>query len=119
MLGQRSKDAAQAQSLVAPYSKWFDKFYIELQNHNINHGEFTDDALADSLLMLATHMGIPCVVTQDSHYSHEDEKDTHEALKRLVTFGTDSDDAVFPLADEVWLERHHSSADRRAHLSRD
>jgi DNA polymerase III alpha subunit len=110
-----SGDVAQAQSLVASYAKWFGKFYIELQNHNIEHDGFKDDDLADSLYAIAQHMGIPCVITQDAHYCHTNDKETHDALKRLVAFGADSDDAVFPgdgfhLADADWFARHHHPA---------
>ncbi len=110
-------DEERAVSLMKAYSRWFcssgGQFYVELQNHNIDHGDgWNDDKLADRLADLAQSSGIPCVLTQDSHYCHEDEKETHETLKRLVSFGPDPDDAVFPgdgfhLADRAWFESHH------------
>jgi len=105
-------DVAQVQSLVASYDKWFDKFYVELQNHNIMHEGYSDDSLADALWGVAQHLGVPVVITQDAHYCAETDKPTHDALKRLVAFGSDADDAVFPgdgfhLADEAWFVQHH------------
>lgn len=107
-------DEKHAVQLMKAYEKWFDQFYVELQNHNIDHGDgWNDDKLADRLADLAQSSGIACVLTQDSHYCREDEQETHETLKRLVSFGPDPDDAVFPgdgfhLADHHWFESHHS-----------
>ena len=44
---------------------------------------------------------------------NQEDKTVHEALKRLVAFGPDPDDAVFPgdgfhLADEQWMRERHS-----------
>lgn len=103
----------QALQLMKTYGGWFDKFYVELQNHNIDHGDgWTDDLLADELMNLAQSAGMPTVLTQDSHYCHMEEKDVHETLKRLVAFGPDQEDAVFPgdgfaLADSGWFADHH------------
>lgn len=107
-------DEQQAVNLLKTYDTWFDRFYVELQNHNIDHGEgWNDDRLAEELHQHARALGIPAVLTQDSHYCHQDDKETHEALKRLVGFGSDPDDAVFPgdgfgLASEQWLVERHN-----------
>src|SRR6476660_2923740 len=109
-----------AKSLLSCYDQWFDHTYVELQNHNIDHGDgWTDNLLADELLSLANELGLPCIITQDSHYVKEEDKNAHEALKRLVAFGPDADDAVFPgdgfhLADETWIRAHHHIARLRA-----
>ena len=106
-------DVHAARQLMMSYDKWFDRFYVELQNHNIDHGDgWNDDKLADQIWGLAQEIGIPAVLTQDSHYCHQSDQETHNALKRLVAFGNDTDDAVFPgdgfgLADEQWLRDHH------------
>jgi DNA polymerase-3 subunit alpha len=108
-------DFAYAQQLMQTYDKWFDKFYVELQNHNIEHGDgWNDYRLAQYLYEMAAQQGIPAVLTQDSHYCHQSDQETHNALKRLVAFGNDTDDAVFPgdgfgLADEQWLRDRHPS----------
>jgi DNA polymerase-3 subunit alpha len=112
--GIANGDQATAVQLMTTYNKWFDRFYVELQNHNIEHPTGTnDDSLADELFFHARVLGIPAVLTQDSHYCHQSDQETHNALKRLVAFGNDTDDAVFPgdgfgLADTQWLaDRHH------------
>jgi DNA polymerase-3 subunit alpha len=108
-------DMDRAKSILCSYAKWFgDKFYVELQNHNIDHGNgLTDDSVADILLDLATELGIPAILTQDSHYCDQHDKVVHETLKRLVAYGSDSEDAVFPgdgfhLADTEWFVDHHN-----------
>jgi DNA polymerase-3 subunit alpha len=113
-ISQGDMDAAR--SYLTGYAKWFDRFYVELQNHNIDHGNGQDDdSLANALMGLADELGLPCVLTQDSHYCDQHDKETHDALKGLVAFGDDPDDARFPgdgfhLADDQWLrERHHDA----------
>ena len=109
-------DTDEARALLSTYAGWFPRFYVELQNHNIDHGDGkTDNDLADELFSLANELGIPCVITQDAHYCHTHDKENHEALKRLVSFGPDADDAVFPgdgfhLADHQWIAEHHEGA---------
>ena len=95
-------------------SEWFpDSVYVEVQNHLITHDEgTTDDQLADALVSLASEAGLPVVITQDSHYLDPDDRADHEGLKRLVAFGPDPDDAVFPgdgfhVADAEWIAGHH------------
>lgn len=110
-------DTERAIQLMKAYDKWFTSsggmFYVELQNHNIDHGDgWTDDLLADELLDMARSHGIPAILTQDAHYCHQTEKPIHETLKRLVSFGPDADDAVFPgdgfhLVSEEWMRDHH------------
>lgn len=110
-------DTLGAELLLKTYAGWFDSFYVELQNHEIVHDDhWNDDLLADSLWGSATRLGLPCVLTQDAHYVHEEDKETHDGLKRLVAFGPDPDDALFPgdgfhLADDIWFRTHHH-ADR-------
>ena len=107
-------DESRAEQLLRTYDNWFDRFYVEFQNHNIVHESGEDDSyLADRLHYLAEKNGIPAVLTQDAHYCNLEDKETHETLKRLVSFGPDPDDAVFPgdgfhLADKYWFESHHS-----------
>lgn len=106
-------DYQTARQLMSTYDGWFDKFYVELQNHNIDHGDgWTDDSLASEIYAHAFSLGIPAVLTQDSHYCEHDDQETHNALKRLVAFGPDPDDATFPgdgfhLADTGWFMDHH------------
>lgn len=106
-------DAAVRQYLAA-LSEWFpDSVYVELQNHNIAHDhEWNDDLVADAMMGIADSMGLPCIITQDSHYLEEHDRDSHNSLKQLVSWGDDTDDAIFPgdgfhFADDAWMEGHH------------
>lgn len=110
-------DYDDAQALMSAYAGWFCSsgglFVAELQNHRIDHGNgHNDDWLADEVWTMASRMGLPCVVTQDSHYCHPEDRPVHDALKRLVAFGNEEDDAVFPgdgfhLADNEWFMQRH------------
>ena len=87
-------DAALA--TVAMFASWFNT-YVELQAHGIDHGEaMPEQEIVANLVKIAAQLNLLCVVTQDSHYVNEQDKENHEALKRLVAFGPDTDDAVFP-----------------------
>lgn len=106
-----------ARQYLKALDTWFpNSVFVEIQNHNIDHGDgWNDDKVADALVQLADELGLPVVCTQDSHYTLEGDRADHEALKRLVAFGPDPDDAVFPgdgfhLADDAWLDQHHAPA---------
>ena len=111
-------DDERALSLLSSYAGWFPRFYVELQNHNIDHTDFPgrdDNWLADKMLAHANTLGLPTILTQDAHYCTPSEKNTHETLKRIVAFGSEPDDAVFPgdgfhLADDDWFATHHHPA---------
>lgn len=102
-----------ARQLVATLASWFDT-YVEIQQHDIDHGEdvMPEHLIAHELYRLATELDLPVIVTQDSHYVEPAERGLHESLKRLVAFGPDVDDAVFPgdgfhMADDAWMAAHH------------
>jgi DNA polymerase-3 subunit alpha len=109
-------DFKHSMQLMKAYNGWFDKFYVELQNHNIDHGDgWNDNDLAEQLFQMSYGLGIPAVLTQDSHYCEHDDQEIHNALKRLVSFGPDPDDATFPgdgfgLADALWFADRHDAA---------
>jgi DNA polymerase-3 subunit alpha len=96
-------------------SEWFpESVYVEIQNHHIEHDEGTnDDELAEGLVVLADRAGLPVVITQDAHYLDETDRADHDGLKRLVSWGDDPDDAVFPgdgfhVCDAQWIADRHS-----------
>ena len=100
---------------------WFPgSVYVEIQNHHIEHDEeWNDEQVAECLVASADKLGLPVVITQDSHYLRQEDRADHESLKRLVSWGDAPDDAVFPgdgfhLADESWIADHH----REDHLER-
>lgn len=104
----------EVKQFLATLESWFPgSVYVEGQNHHIDHGDgWNDDLLADAMLGVAQEMGLPFIITQDSHYLEPTDKELHETLKQLVAFGPDPDDAVFPgdgfhLADDRWMRDHH------------
>jgi DNA polymerase-3 subunit alpha len=95
------------------FAKLFPHTVVELQHHNIDHDGFTDDNLVDMLYRMAEEEGLPVVITQDAHYCKPEDKRDHETLKRVVAFGSDPDDALFPgdsfhLADTQWVKDHYN-----------
>src|SRR6187431_1069463 len=106
-------DAAKA--LVASFAQWFpDATYVELQHHNIDQDRMSEDEIQHELICIATDLGLPVIITQDSHYAHAEDKGHHESLKRLVSWSPDADEAVFPgdgfhMADDAWMKAHHST----------
>jgi len=114
-------DEAAAKAYLQAFDSWFDRFYVELQNHGnswpvegVADYEVSDDELADYLHGMADELGIPVVLAQDSHYLRQEDQVDHDSLKRLVSFGPDPDDGTFDgdgygLGDEAWFQAHHHS----------
>lgn len=101
-----------AEWLIKTLAQWFPHTYVELQHHHIDHEGVDDDYIVEALHSIAQVNGLPVVITQDAHYCRAREKPLHETLKRLVSWGPDSDDAVFPgdsfhLADENFVASHY------------
>lgn len=103
-----------AESLIASYAEWFDRCYVEVQNHNIESQvdtDMTDLEVAEQLTAIAKKLDLPVVLAQDSHYCKASDRPVHETLKRLVSFSDDPDDAVFPgdgyhMVDDRWMKDH-------------
>ena len=98
--------------IIKTMAQWFPHLYVELQHHNIQHDNYDDDEMVSRLTAIADHLGLPTVITQDSHYCDPEEKPYHETLKRLVAYGDGIDDAVFPgdsfhLAHSQWVKSHY------------
>lgn len=103
----------EAKRVVAMYASWFDT-YVEIQQHKIDHGEgvLSEEEITEALLKMAGELELPVVITQDSHYTVAADKPVHDALKRLVAFGPEPDDAVFPgsgfhMVGDDWMIEHH------------
>jgi DNA polymerase-3 subunit alpha len=117
-------DGRQAcKQLIATLASWFDT-YVEIQQHDIDHGDdvMPEHLIAHELCLIATELDLPVVITQDSHYVEPEDRGLHESLKRLVAFGPDVDDAVFPgdgfhMAEEAWMAAHHAPHILEAGLS--
>lgn len=101
--------------VVAMFASWFDT-YVEIQAHDIEHEEangWTERSISDMLMSISEILNLPVVITQDSHYTTADERELHNSLKSLVSFGSDPDDGLFPgdgfhLADDKWMQAHHT-----------
>lgn len=95
---------------------WFGSgVYVEAQNHQIFENGHDDDLYGAQLYDLAQSLGLPMVLTQDSHYCHIEDRLAHEDMKRLMSWSDDPDDAVFPgdgyhMVDEDWMADHHTDA---------
>lgn len=102
------------EQLVAAFASWFDT-YVEIQMHEIDHGEdvMPEHMIAYELMRIATALDLPVIITQDSHYTYPEDREAHNAIKNLVSWGTEQDDSVFPgdgfhMASEQWMKEHHA-----------
>lgn len=103
---------AACKQLISTLSGWFDT-YVEIQMHNIEHDvRLSEQTIALLLYRIAAELDLPVVITQDSHYVHEGDKEDHETLKELVSWSDDADDAKFPgdgfhMVNDQWMRNHH------------
>lgn len=65
-----------------------DDFYLEIQNHNMGYEE---ELVNKHLIQLSKEMGVKLVATTDSHYTHKEDKGTHEILLCMQTGKTLND----------------------------
>lgn len=109
----RENDQRSSMNIMKSLDSWFGSgAYVEIQNHNVNEGHQSDDATGYFLLSVAKKIGLPVIITQDSHYCHEEDREHHDNMKRLVSWSDDIDDAVFPgsgyhMVDADWMRDHH------------
>lgn len=88
----------QAREIAEEYAKIFgeDRFYIELQDHNLEEQKIVNEGLVD----LASKLGLGLAATNDVHYINKEDARAHEILicvntgKRLedsdrLSFGSD------------------------------
>jgi DNA polymerase-3 subunit alpha len=80
----RAGDMERAKSLCCWYQELFgrDGFYLELQDHNTPERLLYPEqpTLNAALRELSRELGIPLVVTNDTHFMHKDDFDAHEVL---------------------------------------
>ena len=84
-----------------------ENFFVELQDHGL-----VDQARVNrDLLRIARDLGVPLLATNDSHYTHRDDAESHAALLCVQTGTTLDDPKRFKFeADEFYLK---SSAEMR------
>jgi DNA polymerase-3 subunit alpha len=103
-----------ARDLVARFQSVFgrDSFFIELQDHGLPEQHDVNP----QLIKLARDLRAPLLATNDSHYTHRDDAESHSALLCVQTGSTIDDPKRFKFdAEEFYLK---SSSEMR-HLFRD
>jgi DNA polymerase-3 subunit alpha len=73
----------QALQTAAKYQEIFgkDNYFLELMDHGLD----IERRVRDGLIEIGRRLGIPPVVTNDSHYTHENEATAHDALLCVQT----------------------------------
>ena len=79
----REGDPVAVRNLLVALDGWFDQLYVELQHHNIVDDEHDDPRHVALLHASPTSLGLPVVITQDSHYCQPGDRAVHETMKRL------------------------------------
>ncbi|MET0628423.1 MAG: DNA polymerase III subunit alpha, partial [Acidimicrobiia bacterium] len=103
-----------ARDHVAHFQSIFgrDSFFIELQDHGLPEQREVNP----QLIKLARDLRAPLLATNDSHYTHRDDAESHAALLCVQTGSTLDDPKRFKFdADEFYLK----SASEMRHLFRD
>ena len=101
-------------NIITSLASWFGSgFYLEAQNHAIYTETQNSDEHSEMIYRIAQKYGLPMVITQDSHYIHQEEQSLHNTMKRLVSWSDDVEDAVFPgdgyhMVDTQWMQEHHA-----------
>src|SRR5664279_6405837 len=74
----RIGDYAKARESAAEFQDIFGKgnFFLELMDHGLD----IETRVRDGLLTLAKDLELPMIATNDLHYTHADDADTHEGL---------------------------------------
>ncbi len=107
-------DYERARELVARFQSVFgrDSFFVELQDHGLPEQRDVNP----QLIRLARDLRAPLLATNDSHYTHRDDAESHAALLCVQTGSTIDDPKRFKFdADEFYLK---SAAEMR-HLFAD
>ncbi|WP_327188987.1 DNA polymerase III subunit alpha [Streptomyces xinghaiensis] len=73
----------EALKAAADYQEIFgkDRYFLELMDHGLE----LEKRVRDDLLRIGKKLGIPPLVTNDSHYTHAGEADAHDALLCIQT----------------------------------
>ena len=107
-------DNKMAENIVNKLSGMFDKVFVEVQNHKADHGDgWNDDKLVTELFTMANWMGLPTIISQDSHYCDKSEKDLHNMM-RMIAYSADEKDLAYPghsyhLASSSWVKQQFDS----------
>lgn len=105
-------NSEKAERLIKMFDRWFDKVFVELQNHLTDHEDgWTDDSLVSELFRMANWLGVPTIISQDSHYCDKADKDLHNMM-RMIAYSADEKDLSYPgdsyhLASTSWVKMHY------------
>ncbi len=104
--------------LVRTLAGWFPNTYVELHNHGVDRtdGGITEDEMVDELLWIADRLGLPILIAADAHYLKPEDQPLHDALKRMVGFSENVDEAVFPGGPYSLLNRDDLKAYYEPHV---
>lgn len=89
-----------------------DNLFVELQDHGLQAQRDTNPQLID----LARRINAPIIATNDSHYTHREDHDSHDALLCVQTGALMSDPNRFKFEGH---EHYLKSADEMRYLFRD
>lgn len=95
-------------------SAWCPNVFVELQHHNTPHSNGWDDStLAEALVDVADDAGLPVVITQDSHYCQEGDKEAHDFMRRISMANVE--DYAYPgdsyhLAETEFVKAHFAGS---------
>lgn len=107
------RDLDRTTALVEAMHRVFPHTFVEIQNHNIDHGEGVNDTtIAMDLLEIADRLGLHVVAGMDSHYCDVEEQPVHDMMKKIAYQGGSGEDSKFPgdgfhLASDEWVKAHH------------
>lgn len=99
---RRHEDDRFARQVLESLAGWFPRVYVELQAHGIDQLAMRDSSplsepeMVAALIDLAAQTGLPYLIGQDSHYTVPEDRPVHDALKELVSWSDNPDDAKFP-----------------------
>jgi DNA polymerase-3 subunit alpha len=108
---------SKAERTIKMYATWFPNTFVEMQNHDIDHGEqghadqFShDNDIVDELRWIANRLGLPTIITQDSHYLDKTERKAHQMMKRMV-YGGEEDGFpgdYYHVPHQAFVRKHYS-----------
>jgi len=88
----RAQNKEEAIAVIREHQDIFgvENYFLEIQKHSGIEGH---DAFEKEIISLGKELNIPVVVSQDSHYTHHDDKKAHETLLAVQTGDTGTSDS--------------------------
>lgn len=101
------RDEVAARQVVEALAGWFPRVYVELMQHDFAADGMHDKEITEALFAIAEEVGLPTIVTGDAHYTLQDDRGAHDALKTLVTWSADPDEGRFSGSGYWLLDEEH------------